>query len=107
MGRLSARERWAKCRAGKHDHSCQIVHIAKAKSGANDEFDFVVDSLRVSVGESEAGGNNDGSEVVLNFLAQISKLGDSATLGSGHPLGKSIGNLVRLGFEGQTQILFE
>ena len=107
MGRSSTGECGAKGRAGKHDHSRQIVHIAKANGGTDDELDFVVGSLRTSIGESEAGSGNDGGKVALDFHTQVPEHRDSAPLGPGHPLGKGVGNFVRPGFEGQTQVLFE
>ena len=107
MGRSSTRECGTKGRARKHDHSRQIVNIAKTKGGTDDELDFVVGSLRASIGESEAGSGNDGGKVAFDFHAQVPEHRDSAPLGPGHPLGKGVGNIVRPGFEGQTQVLFE
>ena len=35
VGRLSVWESRARCRAGEHDHSQQIIHIASTKSGVD------------------------------------------------------------------------
>ena len=96
-----------KCRAREHDHSGEVVEIAKTEGGTDDEFDFVVGGLGASTGEPELGGSNDGSEVALNLLAQIPEHGDPAPLGPGHPLGEGIGDLVRASLESQTQIFLE
>lgn len=42
-------------RAGEHDHSDHIVHIAEAKGSRDDEFDLIVDGLGAGVGEPEPG----------------------------------------------------
>lgn len=62
MGSSSARESRAKCGEGEYDHSCQVVHIAITKGGtdADNEFDFVVDSLRANVGGPAPGSGNNG-----------------------------------------------
>ena len=96
-----------KIRARKHDHSHHIVHISETKGSTDDKFDFVVGSLGGGVGEPELCGSNDSEEVTLDFLAQFPKGRYPAPLGSSHPLGKRSGNLIRPGFERQTQILFE
>lgn len=50
---------------------------------------------------------NDNREVTFDLLAQIPEHGNPASLYPSHSLGKSVGNLVRSGFERQTKILFE
>ena len=107
MGESAARESRAEIRAREHNHSHHVVHIAEAKGSTDDEFDFVVGSLGACVGEPELSGSNDSEEVTLDFLAQFPKGGYPAPLGPSHPLGKRSGNLIRPGFERQTQILFE
>lgn len=42
-------------RAGEHDHSDHIVHIAEAEGSRDDEFDLIVDVLGAGVGEPEPG----------------------------------------------------
>ena len=48
-----------KFRAGEHDHSYHIVHIAEAKGSADDEFDLVVSRLGASIRQLEPCGGND------------------------------------------------
>ena len=91
-------------RAGEHNHSHHIVHIAETKGSTDDEFDFIIGGLGAGVGESEPGSGNVSQEVVLNLLAQFPKHRDSAPLGPNHPLGKGAGNLIRTGLKCQTQI---
>ena len=49
--------------AGEHNHSEKIIHVAKAKSGTDDEFDFVVDGLGAGIRKPESGGSNNGVKV--------------------------------------------
>ena len=107
MGSSPAWEGRAKRGAREHNHSQQIVHIAKTESGTDDEFDFVVGSFRVSVGEPEVCGGSNGREVTLDFLAQIPEDRDSTALSPSHPFSESASDLVRAGFEGQTEIFLE
>ena len=107
VGESPARESRAKIRAREHNHSHHVVHIAEAKGGTDDEFDFVVGSLGACVREPEPGGGNDGVKVALDFLAQFPKRRYLAPLCPSHPFGKRTGNLIRPSFESQTQILFE
>ena len=58
-----------KFRAGEHDHSYHIVHIAEAKGSADDEFDLVVSRLGASIRQLEPCGGNDGREQ-LQFLTK-------------------------------------
>ena len=94
-------------RAGEHDHSDHVVHIAETKGSTDDELDLIIGGLGACVGELEPGSGDDSREVALDFLAQFPKHGDSAPLGPGHPLGKSTGNLIRASLERQTQIFLE
>ena len=41
MGGSAVRESGMKIGAGEHNHSEKVIHVAKAKSGTDDEFDFV------------------------------------------------------------------
>ena len=43
--------------AGEHNHSEKIIHVAKAQSGTDDEFDFVVDGLGAGIRKPESGGS--------------------------------------------------
>lgn len=96
-----------KIRAGEHNHSEKVIHVAKAKSGTDDEFDFVVDGLGAGIRKPESGGSNNGVKVAFDFLAQLAEHEDPAPLGPGHPLGERSGDLIRPGLESQTKILFE
>ena len=69
VGSSTARESRMKFRAGEHDHSYHIVHIAEAKGSADDEFDLVVSRLGASIRQLEPCGGNDGREVTLDFPA--------------------------------------
>ena len=63
VGSSTARESRMKFRAGEHDHSHHIVHIAEAKGSADDEFDLVISRLGASIGQLEPCGGSDGREV--------------------------------------------
>lgn len=103
----AVRESGMKIGAGEHNHSEKVIHVAKAKSGTDDEFDFVVDGLGAGIRKAESGGSNNGVKVAFDFLAQLAEHGDPAPLGPGHPLGERTGDLIRPGLESQTKILFE
>ena len=103
----AVRESGMKIGAGEHNHSEKIIHVAKAKSGTDDAFDFVVDGLGAGIRKPESGGSNNGVKVAFDFLAQLAEHGDPAPLGPGHPLGERSGDLIRPGLESQTKILFE
>ena len=60
VGSSTARESRMKFRAGEHDHSYHIVHIAEAKGSADDEFDLVISRLGASIGQLEPCGGSDG-----------------------------------------------
>ena len=107
MGRSSARKYGTKVRAREHNHSRQIVNIAKTESGTDDELDFVVGSLGASVGEFELGGSNNGREMALNFHAQVPEHRNPAPLSPSHPFDENFSNLVRASLECQTQVLLE
>lgn len=63
VGRSAARERGMKRGAGEHNHSEKVIHVAKAKSGTDDEFDLVVDGLGAGIGKPASGGGNNGVKV--------------------------------------------
>ena len=107
VGWSAVRESGMKIGAGEHNHSEKVIHVAKAKSGTDDEFDFVVDGLGAGIRKPESGGSNNGVKVAFDFLAQLAEHGDPAPLGPGHPLGERTGDLIRPGLESQTKILFE
>lgn len=107
VGGSAVRESGMKIGAGEHNHSEKIIHVAKAKSGTDDEFDYVVDGLGAGIRKPESGGSNNGVKVAFDFLAQLAEHGDPAPLGPGHPLGERSGDLIRPGLESQTKILFE
>ena len=107
VGGSAVRESGMKIGAGEHNHSEKVIHVAKAKSGTDDEFDFVVDGLGAGIRKPESGGSNNGVKVAFDFLAQLAEHGDPAPLGPGHPLGERTGDLIRPGLESQTKILFE
>ena len=107
VGWSAVRESGMKIGAGEHNHSEKVIHVAKAKSGTDDEFDFVVDGLGAGIRKAESGGSNNGVKVAFDFLAQLAEHGDPAPLGPGHPLGERTGDLIRPGLESQTKILFE
>ena len=95
----------AKRGARKHNHSQQIVHIAETKGGTDDEFDFVIGSLRASVGESEVcGGNNGREEELVDIevevpLSEIPKTGDDSGIWSILALISAAGMLCLLAIE--------
>ena len=102
MGRLSARKYGTKGRAREYNHNRQVVKIAKTEGGTDDELDFVVGGLRVSVREFELGDSNNGTEVAFNFHAQVPKHRDPAPLGPSHPFGESFIDFVRTSLKCQT-----
>lgn len=96
-----------KIRAGEHNHSEKVIHVAKAKSSTDDEFDLVVDGLGAGIRKPECSGSNNGIKVAFDFHTQLAEHGDPASLGPGHPLGERSGDVIRSGLESQTNILFE
>ena len=58
----AVRESGMKIGAGEHNHSEKIIHVAKAKSGTDDEFDFVVDGLGAGLRACLKSSNKDGNE---------------------------------------------
>lgn len=82
MVRSPTREGRAERRVGEHDHSQQIVLIAKVKGSTNGKPDFIIGSIGMSVEEPKAGGGNDSGEVVLDSLTQVSEHKNPASLGA-------------------------
>lgn len=74
---------------------------------ANGQLDFVVGGPGPSIGEPVPRRSNNGVKVPLDLLAQITEHRDSAPLGTVHPFLEQGGNLVRAGFDRQTQIFLQ
>ncbi len=93
-----------KARTGEHNHSDQVIQITETAGRTNDQLDFVVGSLDPSIGEPVPRCGNDGIKVALDLLAQVPENRDPAPLNPVHPRLEQGSNLVRAGFEGQTQV---
>jgi len=94
-------------RRGKHNHGDQVIEVTETVGRANDQFDFVVGSLDPSIGEPVPRRSNNGIKVALDLLAQVPENRDPAPLSPVYPLFEQDSNLVRAGFERQTQIFLQ